>query len=250
MPAPVLHMSLAKTAADALRLADIEADRGAYYLGSTAPDIRAITRWERERTHFFDLNDFRHQDSVRALFKAYPELEDRAKVNESTASFIAGYITHLVLDEAWISEVYRPLFGERSPLAGSERANVMDRVIQFEMDRREREDRRTVAAMRADIVASALEVTVGLIDLETLQRWREVNIDFLQAPPTWERFRNVASRHLRTYGVTEPEHVEAFMAEVPSLLQETVDHVGWDRLQAYLDSATARARQEVRSYLT
>jgi len=248
MPPPVLHMSLAKTLADALTLTDIDADRGAYYLGSTAPDIRAITRWDRERTHFFALDEFGHQDSVRSMFDAYPDLADRSKASPGTASFLAGYITHLVLDEGWISEVYRPLFGERSPLAGSERANVMDRVIQFEMDRRRREDRAEIDAMRADIVATALEVTVGFIDVETLQRWREVNLDFLEAPPTWERFRNVASRHLRAYGVTEPEHLETFMAEVPSVLRETVDHVGWDRVQAYLDASLARARAELRSY--
>jgi hypothetical protein len=243
-------MSLAKMLADALALADIEADRGAYYLGSTAPDIRAVTRWERDRTHFFDLDDFGEQDSVQALFEAHPGLAERAKVSAGTASFVAGYITHLVLDEGWISEVYRPLFGERSPLEGSERANVMDRIIQFEMDRRRREDRATIDAMRADIGASALEVTLGFIDIDTLRHWREVNLDFLKAPPTWDRFRNVASRHLKQYGVTEPEELERFMAEVPSLLQETVDHVGWERVQGYLDSSLARARELVRGYLT
>jgi hypothetical protein len=102
-------MSLAKMLADALGLTDIDADRGAYYLGSTAPDIRAITRWDRERTHFFALDDFGHQDSVRSMFDAYPDLADRSKVSAGTASFLAGYLTHLVLDEGWISEVYRPL---------------------------------------------------------------------------------------------------------------------------------------------
>lgn len=250
MPPPVLHMSLAKLLADALALPDVDSDRGAYYLGATAPDIRAITRWDRERTHFFDLNDFGHQDSVRALFEAFPLLADRATVSQGTAAFLAGYITHLVLDEGWIADVYRPLFGERSALAGDQRANVMDRVLQFEMDRRERERSDVIEQMRADITATALEVTIGFIDMETLARWREVNLDFLQAPASWERFRNVASRHLKDYGVTEPEELERFMAEVPSLLQETVDHVGWERVQAYLDASLARARDQVRTYLS
>lgn len=250
MPPPVLHMSLAKTLADALTVGDIDADRGAYYLGATAPDIRAVTRWERERTHFFDLNQFDHQDSIRAMFESYPDLADRAAVGPGTASFLAGYMTHLVLDEGWISEVYRPLFGERSPLAGSERANVMDRMIQFEMDRQQREDLAAIEAMRAEIAATALEVTVGFMDMETLQRWRQVNLDFLQQPATWDRFRNVASRHLNAAGITDPLQLEAFMAEVPSLLQETIDHVGWDRVQAYLDGATSRAREAIRGYFS
>jgi hypothetical protein len=250
MPPPVLHMSLAKKLADSLAVSDIDRDRGAYYLGSTAPDIRAITRWDREKTHFFNLDDFGHQDSVRRLFEVHPELGDRDNVGPGTAAFLAGYITHLVLDEGWISEVYRPLFGERSPLAGSERANVMDRIIQFEMDRREREHRERIESMRREIAATALEVTIGFIDFDTLQRWREVNLDFLQAPPTWERFRSVASRHLKAYGVEEPGELERFMAEVPSLLRETVDHVGWERVQAYLDQSLERARGELRSYFS
>ncbi len=250
MPPPVLHMSLAKVLADGLALADLDADRGAYYLGATAPDIRAITRWERQSTHFFELDNFGHQDSVRALFEAHPELGDRAEVSRGTAAFLSGYISHLVLDEGWINDVYRPLFGERSSLAGSRRANVMDRVIQFELERREREDREALHGMGAAITATALEVSIGFIDVATLQRWREVNLDFLQAPPTWERFRNVASRHLRDYGVTDPDEVESFMAGVPSLLQETVDHVGWERVQAFIDSATRRATEAIRDYLT
>jgi hypothetical protein len=250
MPPPVLHMSLAKMLADSLALSDIDSDRGAYYLGSTAPDIRAITRWDRDLTHFFDLNDFGHQDSVGALFDAHPELSDRTEVAGGTAAFLAGYITHLVLDQGWISDVYRPLFGEKSPLAGSERANVMDRVIQFEMDRQKREDRPAIDAMCADIAATALEITIGFIDIETLRRWREVNLDFLMAPPTWERFRNVASRHLRAYGVDEPAELERFMAEVPALLRETIDHVGWQRVQAYLDESLTNARERVKGYLS
>jgi len=249
MPPAVLHMSVARTLADALVAADLEADRGAYYLGATAPDIRAITRWDRERTHFFNLADFGHQDSVKALFAAHPELADRANANASTAAFLAGYISHLVLDERWIQDVYRPLFGETSALSGSQRANSMDRVIQFELDRREREDRGLLEKMRKEILASALEVTVGFIDIEAIRRWREVNLDFLQAPPTWERFRNFASRHLRQYGIEDPEQVEAFMAEVPGLLEESLDHVGWERVQAYLDTARARALAAIREYL-
>jgi hypothetical protein len=250
MPPAVLHMSLAKTLADTLGLAGLEADRGAYYLGATAPDIRAITRWDRQVTHFFDLDDFGHQDSVKTLFAAHPGLRDASEVNPSTAAFLSGYITHLVLDEGWISEVYRPLFGERSPLAGTQRANVMDRVIQFEMDRRERERRDVIEPMRLAIAASALEISIGFIDVETLQRWREVNLDFLQAPATWERFRNVASRHLRDYGLTEPAEVDTFMAEVPSLLRETVDHVGWERVQTFVEDAKARAATAIKEYLT
>ena len=45
MPPLALHMGIAKELADGLRHKSLEADLGAYYLGSTTPDIRVLTRW-------------------------------------------------------------------------------------------------------------------------------------------------------------------------------------------------------------
>src|SRR3990172_7124265 len=119
----------------------VQDDLGSYYLGSTAPDIRVITRWERDATHFFDLSCFEEQDSVAAFFQAHPELRKQERLSKATLAFVSGYVTHLVLDETWISDIYRPYFGERSPMGGDARANVLDRVLQFELDRQTRADR-------------------------------------------------------------------------------------------------------------
>src|SRR3989304_2973468 len=67
MPPLTLHTVIAKEAADRLRHRVLEGERGSLYLGSTAPDIRVITRWERERTHFFDLTSFDEQRGDRGL---------------------------------------------------------------------------------------------------------------------------------------------------------------------------------------
>src|SRR5688572_1439608 len=107
MPPPVFHMSLAKGLADSLSLSAIAADKGSFYLGSTAPDMRLVNRIDRAQTHFFDLNNFDHQDSVANLFAEHPELAAPEKLTKATAAFLAGYISHLVLDEGWISQVYR-----------------------------------------------------------------------------------------------------------------------------------------------
>jgi hypothetical protein len=250
MPHPVLHLSLAKNLADQLALGDIDADRGAYYLGSTAPDMRRVARLDRSQTHFFRLDNFEHQDSVRAMFAAHPELGDRGKLNTATAAFLAGYMTHLVLDEGWICEVYRPLFGEKSPLSGGQHANVLDRIIQFEMDRQKREDCQTLETIRDAVLSTSLELTVGFLEMDSLLRWRDINLDFLKVPPTWERFRGIAAMLLGEYGITTAEQVDALMAEVPTLLREAVDHVGWQRIQAFIEAATQRSLAEIRDYLS
>ena len=123
MPPLALHTALAKEIADRLNLAALDDERGSFYLGSTAPDIRVITHWERSRTHFFDLERFDEQSGVSALLEAYPVLTNPDDLSPQTRAFTAGYLTHLVTDETWITTVYRPYFGERSPLGGDIRAN-------------------------------------------------------------------------------------------------------------------------------
>ena len=119
MPPLVLHAASAKKIADRLQLHLLDEERGQVYLGSTAPDIRVITGFDRRRTHFFDLDDFEEQSGVETFFHAYPCLGNSSAISAATAAFVAGYLTHLVMDETWIKTIYRPYFGERSSLGGS-----------------------------------------------------------------------------------------------------------------------------------
>src|SRR3546814_8038391 len=108
-------------------------------MGSTAPDSRVITRRDREETHFFTLHDLSDQDSVTRMFRENPSLAMPSGLDAATTAFIAGYLTHLVLDETFIREIYRPHFGALSEINGDPKSNVLDRAIQYELDRRDRE---------------------------------------------------------------------------------------------------------------
>src|SRR3990172_12629163 len=99
MPPLGLHMTVARDLARELKQPAVEAERGAYYLGATTPDIRVITRWDRAHTHFFDLDDFDEQSGVHRLFEDQPALRNAASLDAATAAFMAGYISHLVMDE-------------------------------------------------------------------------------------------------------------------------------------------------------
>lgn len=250
MPPLALHMGIAKELADGLRHKSLEADLGAYYLGSTTPDIRVLTRWERQRTHFFDLNEYGHQDGVTTLFREHPELADPARLNASTRSFMAGYVSHLVMDEVWITNIYRPFFGEGSPLGGDARANVLDRVLQYELDRQERDKREIMEEVRRELAASALEIYVGFIDAESLRRWRDISVEVAAHAPDWASFRYLAGRYLRRYGVGTPADLEEFMTGVPEMLSDTVRHVGRDRIQAFLDRSRTDTLRAIKEYLS
>src|SRR3712207_134164 len=166
MPPIFLHMAIARDIERRLGQAAITDERGAYYLGATTPDIRVLTREDRARTHFFDLNVYDHQDSVAELFRQHPDLAKPEHLSSETAAFMAGYLTHLSLDERYIYDVYRPYFGQHSALGGDLVANTMDRLLQFELDRQRREDVTTAVEIREALEGCSLAIDVGFLDSE------------------------------------------------------------------------------------
>jgi hypothetical protein len=91
---------------------------------------------------------------------------------------------------------------------------------------------------------------VGFIASDTLEQWRQVSIEVLSHPPTWDRFTRIASRHLSALGIEGEERLGEFMQQVPELLARTMDRVGPERIREYLESAKTQARRAVREYLS
>ena len=249
MPPLFLHLATARDVREALGAGVLEEHAGAYYLGATSPDIRVLTRWERERTHFFNLHVMEHQDSIAAMFEAHPQLADAERLNPETAAFVAGYMGHLALDETWITQVYRPHFGQLSALGGQGEADVMDRVLQYELDRRRREDAEAAAEIRLALQGCSLAIHVGFLDSDTLRRWLEVAIDMTRHPPTWERFRFQGGRHLRSAGIDSEDALTELLERVPEVLERTIRHVSTAHVDAYLQQSTEKALRAAEHYL-
>lgn len=249
MPPIFLHMAMARDAQARLAVPALDGHEGEYFLGATTPDIRAITRWDRERTHFFSLNTYDHQDSVRALFEAHPELAKPEHLSTQTVAFMAGYITHLCLDERYICDVYRPYFGQRSALGGDLTANTMDRLLQFELDRQRREQPQTASEIRDALEDCSLALNVGFLDSEILTRWHQVAIEQTKHPPDWRRFKYQGGRHLPGVDLESEAAMDAFIEQVPALLEQTMRHVSTARVDAYVEEATEAAALELRRYL-
>ena len=248
MPPLALHAAIAKEVADSLCLPALDDERGSLYMGATAPDIRVITRWEREQTHFFDLSNFEEQSGIAGFLSSYPDLARPTALNTPTVAFVAGYITHLVMDEAWINTIYRPHFGERSELGGGLRANVMDRALQFSIDSGRRQDRNLMLHILDAITRVDLALDVGFIDYETLRRWRELMLDVVNSPPDWERFREGARRHLRT-DIESNGEFEELARSLPELVDETLRYLTPERVQAFMEDSLRGSTEAVKEYL-
>ncbi|MBM4411159.1 MAG: zinc dependent phospholipase C family protein [Chloroflexi bacterium] len=248
MPSLGSHLARARQLADRLALPEVDADRGAFYLGATAPDIRVITRLDRAVTHFFDLKDFGEQDGVARMFEAHPALATPAGLDAATTAFIAGYLTHLVLDETFISEVYRPSFGASSPLKEEPRANVLDRALQYELDRRDREDEAAMAEVRAAIEATAPVSGIPFIADEHLAQWMTVSADVAGQAADYSRFRRMMMRHLEGAGY-DAAAIEASCEDPHGLIREAFGVVSEERIERFWRDATDRMEARVRSYL-
>jgi hypothetical protein len=249
MPPIFLHMAMARDIEHGVGHPAVSGAEGAFYLGATTPDIRVLTRWDRARTHFFDLDVYEHQDSVAALFDQHPELATPEQLSPETVAFVAGYVTHLYLDERYIVDLYRPFFGQQSALGGDLTANTMDRLLQFELDRRRRADPEASAEIRSALEGCSLAIDVGFLDSETLAKWLQVAIDQTRHPPDWARFRYQGGRHLPGVDLESEGALEAFLQRVPELLQQTMDHVSTKQVDAYLEQATEASAQIIRRYL-
>jgi hypothetical protein len=243
-------MALAHTLAGELASPHVDAERGAYYLGATTPDIRVLTRWERARTHFFDLDDFEEQSGVHRLFEQEPRLRDAASLDAQTAAFMAGYLSHLVMDEDYITQIYRPLFGERSALRDDAIADVMDKALQWDIERAEWDHCGKIDEIRQALIETAVEVNVEFIERETLRQWRDVSLDVITPAPSVERLVRFLGRRMPGLKLDDGDEAARFAEQVPSLLKRTWEHVGDERVREYLHGTKMRAGQAIKEYLS
>jgi len=250
MPPLGLHMTIARDLAAELRSPVVDAERGAFYLGSTTPDIRVLTRCDRADTHFFDLHDFGDQDGVHRLLEREPALRDASSLDAQTAAFVAGYISHLVLDEDYICQIYRPLFGERSALKEEAMADVMDKALQYDIDMAERQDAGRVDEIRLALAEAAVEINVSFLAHDALQQWRDVSLDVFSRPPSFEQFARFISRRLAHVDFTDEEGMARFVEEIPGILRRTWDHVGEERMREFLYETQCRALSAMKEYLS
>lgn len=226
MPNLPAHIGLAHQVARRLSHPTLDANIGAFLLGSTAPDVRAMTRGTREDYHFASLDFAAVGAGVRGLLEAHPHLRPSSDGHGPTRAFVAGYITHLVLDEVWIVDMYRPYFGNRRVFPDRDLGNVLDRALQLELDRRSRE---AVTAVLPDLRQAEIEVRVGFIPTAVIRSWREFVLERTEPEFTWERLRFMARR----IAAGDEEHrahglADEFIKEMPNSLERLHRYVGRD----------------------
>ncbi len=133
MPTPFNHIVLAQGLLEDDRLpkpvrARLQSSRSAFLLGNTAPDCAAFIGRPRAETHFFQVPLQETIPAHNRLLRAHPHLGRPPDLSPGHAAFIAGYLAHLWLDQAWISTVFEPYFGP-----GVSRGSFRQRLIEHNL---------------------------------------------------------------------------------------------------------------------
>lgn len=248
MPNLPAHMALAHQALETLGHPSLGGYRGYFLLGSTAPDMRSMTKKRRADYHFAELSFQSVGDGVRGLFQAHPHLAAMSNGDGATRAFVAGYITHLVLDESWIVEMYRPYFGNPEVFGDCVYADVMDRALQLDLDRLLQGTVATGFPQFGDVNE---EIDVGFIPAETIADWHRWVLEFMGREFTWERLRFMA-RRVSSGDDEHPAHgvADAFLRDLPESLDRLYSYVPRAELSSFRRRAVSTMTNAIEEYLS
>ena len=245
-----MHIYMAQQAAQRLDWGFAFDHFGSFYLGSTAPDIRAMTKWPRDRTHFAQLSVDTVGEGSRKMFQLHPELNDTSGLSPSTRAFVLGYLSHLTSDEVWITTMFRPHFDPDQPESrvtqSDVESHIWDRALQLDMDRRAEQAMQGFTAAGQDIDCSDPGIDVGFLDTEVLREWRGWVQWALGREFSWERLKRALNRMYRDNDNVQTE-VERFLEHMPYSMERIYEQIPEDKLDAYqrraLEETTALARE-------
>lgn len=249
MPPLSFHLSVALDAALQCSHPLADGELGSYLFGSTLPDIHIISRTSRQATHFSDLHQEPADDGIARLLETHPELSPRAEMDAMTRALVAGYFSHLLTDRVWIEDIYRPIFGAASALGNDPLANIMDRALQYELDRRERGDRPRMARLSVLIAHLSLNSGFDFLQSGCLDQWLEFVMTALAREPSWSNFPNYARRYLLPYGKVSQAEMEGFLADLPGKVEWILNHVTEERLAAFREKAVSLSAKAAGEYL-
>ena len=219
---------------------------GQFLLGSTSPDIRAITKTHRQDTHFASLDSLYITEGVDRLLHTYPELTDSKKISRQTRAFIAGYICHLIADQTWVIEIYRPYFGNRSLFSDPVEANVYDRALQLKLDS---DCLDSVRQASDNLDGAELGVELPFITKETLKDWRAWVVKFCHTEFSWDRLNFMALRQDPVNHEIAVKVANNFIENSPIGLELITQRLPWSKVVNYHQSVVAKATEMVQEYL-
>ena len=251
MPNLPMHIYLCQQVATELDWGYAHDHPGAAYLGSTTPDIRAMTKWDRARTHFSDLSVREIGAGVRRMFELHPHLAGADNgLTPPTRAFLLGYVSHLVADEVWITTMFRPHFAAGNRITDTDvEAHIWDRALQLDMDNAVLSDNGGLSAQNDAIAALEQMPALGFLQDELIDEWRGWVARLLGWDFTWERLKRALNRMYRDDDEVQ-QVVDGFLANMPRSLDRVYERVPRALIDDYRRRVIDETKTQAREFLS
>ena len=175
MPTPFYHIVIAEEILEDNRLHALVRNLlcdflPAFLFGNVAPDVQAISRYTREDTHFFSIDNVGNNVAYKAMLSKHKELSNTRLLSPVRSAFVAGYLAHLLLDQAWIVEVFNPVFGKQVNWGKFRERLFLHNVLRTFLDQREYDHLPSDIGQRFSLNLSSTR-WLPFVDNKDLYRW-------------------------------------------------------------------------------
>lgn len=218
MPFFATHMKVAEAAFSELDVPEADNLLGYALLGSTAPDRRMVTHQPREETHYFNLTQSEEGDGIRGMFRSSPDLRNARNLAWQERAFLAGYLSHLALDEAWITRVYRPYFGNPNSIGSNPHHNILDRALQYSLNLEVNTSRNKMDFYHSCLEQVDPQLCITLVDVSFLSSWLKSTTDTTTQAGSWTGFERFIGRFKSDPNI-DHNVIEAFLKRPESMLE-------------------------------
>lgn len=139
VPTPFYHLDIAQRVLNHPGLPEpiqslLDEQLGAFFLGSTAPDVRAISGQSRSSTHFYTIPLSSNATIAERVFKKFPHLAEVENLLPAHTAFVAGYISHIQADLIWLKDLFFPYFFTNTKWGNLQHRMLMHNVLRTYMD--------------------------------------------------------------------------------------------------------------------
>jgi hypothetical protein len=218
--------------------------QSAFLLGSISPDVRALSGHRREETHFFDIPLSDPEPADQHLFAAYPELADSAALPAEQAAFIAGYVTHLVMDETWLKIVVMPGLFIEGAVWGTHHPNWWVYSLLMTYLEYRAADRLCDTALPG-LKAAAPNHWLPFVTDRDLARWRDHVAEMISGGGA----RLISAMFAHTNGIS-PEELEAIVLDNDRMQQEAFQTVSPGQIDTFQAATDRRSEAAILAYFT
>ncbi len=217
--------------------------QAAFLLGAIGPDVRALSGHSREATHFFDIPPTDPRLAHEIMFETWPKLGHVAALDRDHVAFVAGYVTHLIMDQTWVEMIVMPHLFINGLRWGTHHPNW--RVYSLLMTYLEYQAAACFPAeATAQLAQAAPRNWLPFVEDQHLEKWR----DHVVAHIVEGGARRISHFFAHSNGLS-PEELEMIVASEERMDNEAFGIVPRERLIAFSREAARRSQNVVLAYL-